>query len=174
MSLAALPGCWYGMMAVHETGHVVGALATCGRIERVVLPLLSFSRTDVAPNPHPLLVAWAGPLIGALVPGGAWIAVRRPPSLRLLLGLWAGFCLVSNGAYIGAGAAGRVGDAGDLLAHGAPAWTLYAFGIVAGAFGLWVWHRAFEHARRSPPPIAPSMCGAALFSAFWLLVVVVI
>jgi len=35
LSLLALN--WFGMMAVHELGHVLGAIATGGSIERVVL-----------------------------------------------------------------------------------------------------------------------------------------
>ena len=39
---------WFVMMAVHELGHVVGALATAGSIERVILSPLTISRTDVS------------------------------------------------------------------------------------------------------------------------------
>ena len=55
-SLVAL--CWFAMMAVHELGHVVGALVTGGSIERMVLYPLAISRTDVSPNPHPAIVVW--------------------------------------------------------------------------------------------------------------------
>jgi hypothetical protein len=30
-----LPLCWLGMMAVHELGHVLGAIATGGTVEKV-------------------------------------------------------------------------------------------------------------------------------------------
>lgn len=134
-------GSWYAMMIVHEFGHVVGAWATGGRVERVVLEFLAFSRTDVAPNPHPLIVVWAGPLIGVLVPLLAWGANRGIRVSRdLVVRFWAGFCLIANGAYIGGGSFQRVGDAGEMLTLGSPMWTLWAFGIMSVLGGLWVWN----------------------------------
>ncbi len=52
---------WLAMQAVHELGHVLGAVATGGRVTEVVLHPCTISRTDVHPNPHPLLVVWPGP-----------------------------------------------------------------------------------------------------------------
>src|SRR5438093_41686 len=65
-------GSWLGMQAVHESGHVLGAWLTGGRVERVVLHPLTISRTDLAENPHPLIVVWAGPVVGVLVPLVLW------------------------------------------------------------------------------------------------------
>ena len=59
---------WIGMQAVHELGHVLAASATGGTVQRVVLHPLTISRTDVSPNPSPLAVAWAGPLVGVILP----------------------------------------------------------------------------------------------------------
>ena len=59
---------WLGMMAVHELGHIVGAVITGGDVVRVVLHPGTISRTDVSPNPSPLIVAWAGPVLGCLIP----------------------------------------------------------------------------------------------------------
>ena len=63
---------WLGMMAVHEFGHVLGAWLSGGTIAKVVLHPLTISRTDLAHNPHPLLVVWAGPAVGVLLPLLAW------------------------------------------------------------------------------------------------------
>ena len=60
-------GSWLGMQAVHESGHALAARLTGGRVARVVLYPLTISRTDLADNPHPLAVAWAGPVVGAAV-----------------------------------------------------------------------------------------------------------
>lgn len=68
---------WLGMMAVHELGHVIGAVLTGGKVARVVLHPAAISRTDVSPNPVPLIVAWAGPIFGALIPLFFWLTVRR-------------------------------------------------------------------------------------------------
>lgn len=140
-ALFALLFSWFAMQAVHELGHVLAAWATSGEVERAVLHPLTISRTDVSPNPHPLLVAWAGPIVGVLLPlimAGLCRVLRRGP--RSFCDFFAGFCLIANGAYIGAGSFAAIGDAGDLLRHGAPKWTLIAFGGVTAAYGLWIWH----------------------------------
>ena len=141
-----LPLCWLAMMAVHELGHVLGALATGGTITAVVLHPLTISRTDVSINPRPLLVVWAGPLLGVLLPLGAAAilqACRFP--WTYLLRFFAGFCLIANGAYIGVGSFGRIGDAGDMLRHGSPAWWLWLFGAATFPLGLYLWNGLGPH-----------------------------
>jgi hypothetical protein len=59
---------WLAMQAVHELGHILAAWLTGGTVERVILEPLAISRTDVSPNPSPLAVAWAGPLVGVALP----------------------------------------------------------------------------------------------------------
>ncbi|HQL53817.1 MAG TPA: hypothetical protein PLQ87_03855, partial [Phycisphaerae bacterium] len=110
---AVLYGSWLGMMSVHEAGHVLHARITGGKVSRVAIPLWGFSRTDVTPNPHPLFVAWGGPLWGCLLPTVILGATRvaRMPDRRLPL-FFAGFCLVANGAYLALGLPARAGDAG--------------------------------------------------------------
>jgi len=136
-----LPLCWLWMMAVHELGHVAGAWLTGGTVQRVVLHPLAFSRTDVAPNPQPVVVVWAGPLVGVLLPL-AMLAVWKLnnwPAVHLIR-FFAGFCLIANGAYIGAGSWSAIGDAGDMLRAGSPAWTLWLFGLLTIPLGLCLWN----------------------------------
>jgi hypothetical protein len=138
---ATLACSWLGMQAAHELGHVVGALVTGGDVARVVLHPLTFSRTDLATNPHPLVVAWAGPLVGALLPlagWGVWRALGAPATC--LPRFVAGFCLVANGTYLGVAPWKSVGDCVVLLQHGARLWQLVAFGVVAVPCGLLLWH----------------------------------
>ena len=137
-----LPLCWLLMMAVHECGHVCGAWLTGGRVATVVLHPLEISRTDLADNPHPLTVAWAGPVFGVAVPCLIWVVWRgaRIPG-AFLPRFFAGFCCVANGAYVGVGSFAKVGDAGTLLDHGSPPWVLWGFGAVMVPAGLWLWHR---------------------------------
>ena len=133
---------WFAMQAVHECGHVLAAWAAGGTVQRVVLHPLTISRTDVSPNPHPLIVAWGGPIFGVVAP---LVLLAASKSYRTrctqFLRFFAGFCMVANGAYIGAGSFYEIGDAGDLLRHGAPRWSLFGFGMITLAAGLWVWHR---------------------------------
>lgn len=143
---SSVPGCWLGMQAVHEFGHVLGAWLTGGRVARVVLHPLTISRTDLVDNPQPLAVVWAGPLLGVLLPLLLWgtVALLRMPG-AFLPRFFAGFCLVGNGAYLAGGSFDGIGDCGVMLRHGSPCWLLWLFGAVAVPAGLWLWHRQGPH-----------------------------
>jgi hypothetical protein len=137
---------WLAMMAVHELGHVFHALLSGGSVQRVVLLPLAISRTDVSPNPHPQFVAWGGAVWGAAIPlallAGAHLAQLRH---EYLAAFFAGFCALANGLYLAVGSIAGVGDAGDLLRHGAPLWTLLLFGLPLSALGLWLWNGLGPH-----------------------------
>ncbi|MDB5340895.1 MAG: hypothetical protein JWN70_6514 [Planctomycetaceae bacterium] len=153
--LSTLAGSWMGMQAVHEFGHVLGAWVTGGRVARVVLHPLTISRTDLADNPSPLIVVWAGPLVGCLLPLFVWGAAARCGwRWSFLLRFFAGFCLVANGAYIAAGSFDRVGDCGEMLRHGSAMWQLWLFGIVTVPTGFRLWHglgKEFSLSRKTLP-----------------------
>lgn len=130
------------MMAVHELGHVVGAILSGGTVERVVLHPLTISRTDVSPNPNPLVVVWLGPIVGCVLPLlAAMLVPRRLEFEKQTMMFFAGFCLLANGCYIALGSLDRVGDCGEMLQHGSPLWSLILFGVTAIAAGLLLWHR---------------------------------
>ncbi len=136
-----IPFCWLAFMAVHELGHVVAGWSTGGTVTKVVVHPLAISRTDVSPNPHPLIVVWAGPLLGVILPMVIWgifWAAKLPGDY--LARFFAGFCLIANGAYIAAGSFGQIADAGDMLRHGSPIWLLWLFGFVSVPIGLLLWH----------------------------------
>jgi hypothetical protein len=144
--VSAALGSWLGMQAVHEFGHVLGAWLTRGRVARVILHPLTLSRTELAHNPIPLVVVWAGPVLGALLPLGLWgaaVGVWRPGAF--LLRFFAGFCLIANGAYIAFGSFDGVGDCGEMLRHGSAIWQLWLFGAATIPAGLWLWHRQGPH-----------------------------
>jgi hypothetical protein len=143
------------MQAVHELGHVLAAWLSGGTVQRVVLHPFTISRTDVSPNPHPLIVAWAGPLVGVFLPIAAAVGSRVVwPGGRRFLDFFAGFCLIANGAYIGVGSLDAVGDAGDMLRHGSPRWLVAMFGVIACTCGMWIWHQLTKRseAGRTPRP----------------------
>lgn len=132
---------WLGMMIVHEGGHVLGAVATGGKVRTVVLTPVGFSRTDLSENPSPLVVVWAGPSIGVLaplIPFGIAAAVRV--RWAYLPRFFAGFCGVANGAYIGGASFGQIGDAYPMLLFGSKPWHLWLFGVLATSAGLWLWN----------------------------------
>lgn len=144
--VGTLLSCWLGMQAVHELGHVAGAWITGGRVENVALHPLTISRTDVSDNAQPRLVVWAGPLTGTLIPVALWsVAATAKLEEAFLLRFFAGFCLIANGLYIGAGSFDGVGDCGDMLRHGSPIWTLWLFGLLTAPLGLALWHGQAKH-----------------------------
>lgn len=169
---------WLGMMAVHELGHVVAAWASGGTVQRVVLHPLAFSRTDVSPNISPLLVVWAGPVIGVVVPVLMWLMARLAiHSVAWLFQFFAVFCLIVNGFYIGVGWTQRVGDAGDMLRLGCERWQLVLFGVtclvvaIACGRGLEQRLRPRLAAHHASARFAISLCVllvAAIIAMAWL------
>ena len=137
---------WLAMQAVHEFGHIAAAIATGGRVEQVELHPAAISYTRLSQNPHPQFVAWMGPIVGSLLPLAAALVARRLLYRGwYLVQFFAGFCLIANGAYLAFGAFGRIGDAGELLDHGAPAWLLWLFGVITIPIGLWMWDGLGPH-----------------------------
>jgi hypothetical protein len=132
-------GSWLAMQDEHECGHILSARATGGRVVGVVLHPLTISRTSLAENPHPLIVVWGGPVFGAAAPLALWLifAWTRLPGV-FVLRFFAGFCLVANGSYLGAGSFMRTGDAADMLLHGSSVWQLLLFGAATIPLGFWL------------------------------------
>ena len=141
-----MPLCWLAMMALHEVGHVLAAWCSGGTVVKVVLHPFAISRTDVSPNPRPLIVAWAGPMAGVLLPVliGS-VAYMSKSRFLYLFRFFTGFCLIANGAYIGVGSIDMVGDAGEIIRHGSPRWLLWLFGVVTVPSGVLLWHRLGSH-----------------------------
>lgn len=132
---------WFGMMTVHEFGHVWAAWMSGGTVAEVVLHPLEFSRTDLALNPHPLFVAWGGAAIGTVLPLCLlWVAKWKRLSVFYLFQFFAGFCLVANGIYLSAVSFLKAADAGDLMRYGTPQWILILFGIVTVPLGISLWN----------------------------------
>ena len=144
---------WLGMMLVHEFGHVCAAVLTGGQVQRVIFHPLTFSQTQVDPNPAPGRVVWAGPVLGSLLPPVLWLIARAARwAWSHLLAFFAGFCLIANGVYIGIGSFAGVADAGEMVRLGAPIWTLWLFGLFATAAGLWIWHKVSPKYGFGPEP----------------------
>ncbi|MFG0296164.1 MAG: M50 family metallopeptidase [Maioricimonas sp. JB045] len=141
LAFTILPLCWLGMQAVHELGHVLAAVLTGGKVAHVVLHPLTISRTDLAINPSPLITAWAGPLVGTVLPVIAWLVVRRiAPGSAHLARFFAGFCLIANGAYLAAGSLSRIGDSGEILRQGGNVWSQWMFAVATVPLGFRLWH----------------------------------
>ena len=139
-------GSWLGMQAVHELGHAAAAKLTGGHVSQVVLNPLTISRTDLSENPRPLVVVWAGPIVGVVAPLILWgLAAALQFRAAFVLRFFAGFCLIANGFYIGVGSFDGVGDCGEMLRHGSQPWQLWIFGALTAPLGLWLWHDQGSH-----------------------------
>jgi hypothetical protein len=139
--LSATAFCWLAMMTSHELGHVLHAWGSGGTVQHVILHPLQLSQTILGENPHPLVVAWGGPIWGCLLPLGVFGIVRcvaRP--YAYLAAYFAGFCLIANGAYLAGGtfAGGTLDDAGAILNHGGAWWPLILFALVAITAGFYL------------------------------------
>ena len=163
-TVSVLALCWLAMMAVHELGHVIGAVVTGGSVQRIVLLPLTISRTDVQPNPHPAVVVWLGPVVGCLLPLIVMLIVpQRLAALRNVARFFAGFCLIANGAYIAFGSLDQVGDSGEMFRTGTPQWAMLIFGGMTVPLGLYLWHRlgSLGEFIRNPRVVKPSMAYVA-------------
>jgi len=97
----------------------------------VALHPLIISRTDIGENPHPLVVVWTGPIVGAALPLLGFLIAKlcRAPGLYFFR-FCAGFCLIANGVYIAFGPTQGGADTGVILLHGSPRWTTLLFGVL--------------------------------------------
>jgi hypothetical protein len=116
---ATLGAPWPAVQAVHELGHVLGAIGSCGKAAKLVLHPVTISYTRLAENPNPVFVRWMGPLIGVALPVVA-VAVARSESLPgwCVVQFFSRLCLEADGAYLAFESFNPIGDAGDLLADG--------------------------------------------------------
>jgi hypothetical protein len=71
-------------------------------------------------------------------------AARGVPG-TFVLRFFAGFCLIANGCYLGAGSFTHIGDAGEMLKHGADPWHLWLFAVLTVPTGLWLWNGLGPH-----------------------------
>lgn len=141
LAISTILSSWLLMQIIHEAGHAIAAMFTGGSIRRIVLVPWELSRTDLILNPSPLIVCWAGPLVGTLLPILVWIiACIRRWRAEFWIRFCAGFCLIANGAYIGIGSWTLDGDAGDLLRSGSSTSHLISFGVITAPAGLMMWH----------------------------------
>jgi hypothetical protein len=170
--VATLVFSWLAMQAVHELGHVAAAVASGGRVATVMLHPATISHTQLVSNPHPLFVAWMGPIIGVVLPFAALLIARI---LRLrgwyIVQFFAGFCFIANGAYLAFGSLNGIGDAGDILRQGSPMWLLWLFGVTTIPIGILMWNRLGPHFGFGVS--AGQVDRAVAFTMLFLLVVVV-
>jgi hypothetical protein len=134
---------WYPFMIFHELGHIISAQINQGSVDQVILVPWKFSQTVISGSKSPLMDIWSGPLCGVLFPLILWrLAIKSKMSFHL--GIFAGFCLLANGLYIGLGWVDGVGDTGDILGHGGNVASMVLFGLLSSISGFYIWHKTLE------------------------------
>ncbi|WP_052031692.1 hypothetical protein [Novipirellula maiorica] len=86
---------WFVMTTTHEVGHLIGGWISGGTLQHAELRPWHLPHSHFAPDPHPLVTLWAGPLIGVIVPLLLALVIRKPS-------VWfiANFCMLANGTYL--------------------------------------------------------------------------
>jgi hypothetical protein len=127
-----LAASWCVMTFTHESGHLVCGWACGGTLRHADLLPWHLPHSHFDPDPRPLITAWGGPILGALVPLLIALLVRRD-------WVWfvAYFCILANGAYLAAAwvSGERYLDTARLLAHGAHPVTIAAYCVVTIGVG---------------------------------------
>ncbi len=145
-----------------------GAWVSGGTVVDIDLHPLRISHTFVQPNPIPVVVVWAGPIIGVFLPLLLWIVLRRVWRLKkYLFRFFAGFCLIANGVYLGSVGIEAVGDARDLVQLGVPLWTMFAFAAFTVPAGFFLWNgqgKNFGIGNHAKQILNQDAVGVALFT----------
>ncbi|WP_182866892.1 hypothetical protein [Rhodopirellula sp. JC639] len=83
------------MTFTHELGHVIGGWVVGAKLVDVDLAPWRMPYSVHAPDPHPRVTLWCGPVLGVLIPLALAALIRRRPAW-----LVADFCLLANGSYL--------------------------------------------------------------------------
>ncbi|HEV8068230.1 MAG TPA: M50 family metallopeptidase [Planctomycetaceae bacterium] len=114
----------------------------------VFLPLIVWLGARVFPSPlagEGLRVRGSDVRRPSVAGSDATDAAPRGLPGTFVLQFFAGFCLIANGCYIGAGSFTHIGDAGEMLKHGAAPWHLWLFAVLTVPTGLWLWNGLGPH-----------------------------
>lgn len=129
-----LAASWVAMATTHELGHLIGGW--CGGATLVAADLVPWRLPYSlhAPDPHPRLTLWAGPILGIAIPMLIATILRRPWSWFV-----ADFCLLANGSYLALAwlSGDRYLDTPRMLAAGTSPIAIGVFCVVTIAIGYY-------------------------------------
>jgi hypothetical protein len=148
------------MQLLHELGHLGAAWWLHVEVVQFHFGLLTISHTMLNEAKHSqvtlLVVTWAGPISGMLLPLAIWgVAAIFRLHEAFLVRFLAGFCLVANGCYLLFGPADGFADTSVLLANGALRRQLVAVGISGIILGFILWNGQGNNfgIGRTPQPV---------------------
>ncbi|WP_237607483.1 hypothetical protein [Roseimaritima sediminicola] len=86
---------WVVMAFTHEAGHLLGGMVCGATLTDFDLAPWRMPYSLHAPDPHPLVTLWAGPLFGVAAPLLVAAILRKSWGWFV-----ADFCLLANGGYL--------------------------------------------------------------------------
>lgn len=89
---------WMTMLMTHELGHIFAGYASGATLVAHDLAPWRLPYCIHAPDPHPDITLWGGPILGVALPIGLACLWKRDEAA--LIG---NFCLLANGCYIAVG-----------------------------------------------------------------------
>ncbi|MEM9826869.1 MAG: hypothetical protein AAF958_09785 [Planctomycetota bacterium] len=92
---ALIVSSWVVMTFTHELGHIIGGSCCGATLVDFDLAPWRLPYSLHAPDPHPLITLWAGPLLGIAIPLIAAALIRKHWAWFI-----ADFCLIANGGYL--------------------------------------------------------------------------
>ena len=94
---------------------------------------------------YPLIDAWAGAIIGVIVPLLIFLILKKLNRQNYFISIFTGFCFLANGVYLGFAWVDKVGDTGEILRHGGNVISMILFGLITTSTGLFIWHQTLEN-----------------------------
>ncbi len=115
---------WSVFVLTHEGGHIIGGWLSGGTLAEADLLPWHLPHSRFAPDPHPLVTVWSGPLLGAILPVALALAIGRNWAWLI-----AYFCLLANGTYLAVAwvTGDRLLDTARLLDAGAWSISIVAY-----------------------------------------------
>ena len=94
-STGLLVASWATMAFTHECGHLLGGAISGATLKEFDVAPWRLPYSLHAPDPHPLITLWGGPLFGIAAPLAVAAVIRTRWAWFI-----ADFCLLANGAYL--------------------------------------------------------------------------
>ncbi len=137
--VALLVAAWVVFTTTHELGHLVGGWCSGGTLVAAQLWPWQLPHSLFAPDPHPLVTLWGGPLLGVMLPVTAAAILRLPAAWFI-----ASACVLGNGLYLATAwvAGDRYLDTPRLLEQGAWPGTLVLYCGLTIGWGYWKFRQA--------------------------------
>lgn len=123
---------WCVMTTTHECGHLVGGWLSGATLTKYDLCPWHLPYSMHQPDPHPLVTLWSGPILGVFAPLIVFF-LRPNPFLKGV----AGFSLLANGVYLGAGLLSNDSflDTTRLIREGAWQGTIILYSLLCSVSG---------------------------------------